>query len=390
MVVTNLFIFFAIIKNRIDMKTSIKSKKQKILLSLLTATIIIGGAIVYATKHENYSPVKVEYTRSTVVGEGVIVKFSKDVGKEKAKNLFSISPEIKGQLSWNGEEKELYFVPEEGFNTETEYTVRVGISHSFVASLLNQTEKKVFSPESLPVKRHVRVEGKDTIWYITESGLRRPMTKEAFLSYKNNDISDIETIDEETLKMYPKNTLIHLANDHRVYKLEEGKKRLIKNARTFNMLELEWEAIAPVNEAEFNSFTSGESVDLAYLPHRKAARGKFIDVNLQTMETTLYNNGNVVKKFPVAAKGNPWRHPTRKGLYNIKNKERNHLSSLYNVWMPYAMQYSGNYFIHGWPYYPGGRRVQSNYSGGCIRVSQENAKFMLNWTTTGTPIFVHS
>lgn len=117
--------------------------------------------------------------------------------------------------------------------------------------------------------------------------------------------------------------------------------------------------------------------------------GKYIDINLSTMQATLVNNGQVVGSYPVAGKGSPWK-PTREGVFRILTKEENHFSRISHVWMPYSMQYSGNYFVHEWPYWPGGRPIQSKYSSGCVRFFPGDAKQIYDWAQVGTRVVVHS
>lgn len=106
-----------------------------------------------------------------------------------------------------------------------------------------------------------------------------------------------------------------------------------------------------------------------------ARKESFIEVDLAKMEVSLYDKGQFYKKFPVLSKGKEgswWETPT--GNYKILTKEQNHFSSIGKVWMPYSMQFYGNFFIHGWPYYEDGRQVSSAYSGGCVRMSTADAK----------------
>src|SRR5690606_21610310 len=58
------------------------------------------------------------------------------------------------------------------------------------------------------------------------------------------------------------------------------------------------------------------------------------------------------------------------------------------VYMPYSMQFFGNFFIHGWPYYPGGQEVEEGFSGGCIRLSTEDARAIYEFVDISTPLFV--
>lgn len=127
----------------------------------------------------------------------------------------------------------------------------------------------------------------------------------------------------------------------------------------------------------------------AYVP-RPLDEDRYIDVNLSTMKLSLIENGKVAQVFDVAGKGNPYTGPSREGTFRVRSKELNHFSSISNVWMPYSMQYSGDYFIHEWPYWPGGRRLNSTYSLGCIRLHVGDAEKVYNWAEVGTAVVVHS
>lgn len=132
-------------------------------------------------------------------------------------------------------------------------------------------------------------------------------------------------------------------------------------------------------------FSSGSS----YIPPEIIA-GKYIDVNLSTMQITLVEDGKAVGQYPVAGKGNPWSKSTREGSFTILTKEPLHWSTLAKLWMPWSMQYSGDYFIHDWPYWPGGTPINSTYSNGCIRMHNSDAKTIYDWAEIGMPIIVHS
>ena len=115
----------------------------------------------------------------------------------------------------------------------------------------------------------------------------------------------------------------------------------------------------------------------------------FIGVNLEAMELHLYKDGVIEETFPILSKGRPGsRFETPSGSYEIGYRNDNHLSSIGDVYMPYSQQFFGNFFIHGWPYYPGGEPVEDGYSGGCIRLSTADAKTIFGQTERGTPIVV--
>ena len=120
-----------------------------------------------------------------------------------------------------------------------------------------------------------------------------------------------------------------------------------------------------------------------------ANKVSFIEVDLRKMILRLYESGKVIKEMPVLTKGREgswWETPT--GIYKTLAKTVNHFSSIGNVWMPYSIQFYGNFFIHGWPYYPDGTPVAASYSGGCVRLSTEDAKNVFQFATIGMPILI--
>lgn len=116
---------------------------------------------------------------------------------------------------------------------------------------------------------------------------------------------------------------------------------------------------------------------------------KSIYVDLDRMQLLLLDQGAVIADIPILSRGRPgtfWETPT--GNYSVLGKEPNHFSSIGNVWMPYSMQFFGNFFIHGWPYHDDGEPVPEGYSGGCIRLSTEDAGTVYAFAKKGTPIYV--
>jgi len=74
----------------------------------------------------------------------------------------------------------------------------------------------------------------------------------------------------------------------------------------------------------------------------------------------------------------------------VLTKEKNHLSSISHVWMPWSMQFNNNYFIHEWPYWPGGEKISTQYSLGCIRLHEEDSKTVYDWADIGTELVIHA
>lgn len=119
------------------------------------------------------------------------------------------------------------------------------------------------------------------------------------------------------------------------------------------------------------------------------ATESFIEIDLRTMQLSLYENGIPIKTVKVLTKGKEgswWETPT--GNYRVLGKLINTFSSIGNVWMPYSIQFYGNYFIHGWPHYDDGTPVPPGYAGGCIRLSNEDAQTVFNFVKAGMPVLV--
>ncbi|MES2014796.1 MAG: L,D-transpeptidase family protein [Patescibacteria group bacterium] len=118
--------------------------------------------------------------------------------------------------------------------------------------------------------------------------------------------------------------------------------------------------------------------------------GKFIAADLVAMKLSTYENGQLVAEYPILKKGRPgtpWETPS--GFYAIQTKEQIHFSTIGHVYMPYSMQFYGNYFIHGWTYYPDGTPVSASFSGGCIKVSTDDAEKIFAFADVGTKVFVY-
>lgn len=139
---------------------------------------------------------------------------------------------------------------------------------------------------------------------------------------------------------------------------------------------------------------------IIYASHREVLKkrdelikesGNFIFTDLDSQEIQIYQNGERTKSFHVRAKGKENSlFETPSGYYKIQGKEDNHFSTIGHVWMPWSMHFFGNYFIHGWPYYPDGTPVGEAYSGGCIRLSDNDAKEIFKIARIGMPLLVYA
>lgn len=118
-------------------------------------------------------------------------------------------------------------------------------------------------------------------------------------------------------------------------------------------------------------------------------QASFVEADLEAMKLTLYEQGIPSSTYPILTKGREgswWETAT--GRYTAVSKAANHFSSIGHVWMPWSIQFYGNFFIHGWPYYEDGRPVEKTYTGGCIRLSTDDAERIFRFITRGMPILV--
>lgn len=119
------------------------------------------------------------------------------------------------------------------------------------------------------------------------------------------------------------------------------------------------------------------------------AEGKRVVADLDGMQLSLYEGSKLVQSFPILSRGQEgtfWETPT--GTYAVQTKERKHFSSIGGTWMPYSMQFYGNFFIHGWPTRPDGAVVPAGYSGGCIRLATIDAEEVYAFVDIGTEVSI--
>ncbi|HEY4518628.1 MAG TPA: L,D-transpeptidase family protein [Candidatus Paceibacterota bacterium] len=119
-------------------------------------------------------------------------------------------------------------------------------------------------------------------------------------------------------------------------------------------------------------------------------KANFISADLASMKVSLYKEGKLVKEATILSKGREgswWETPA--GLYKIESKEKSHYSSFGHVYQPWSMAFQGNFFIHGWPHYKDGTGVPEGYSGGCIRLSDADAKAIYDLAEVGWPVLVY-
>lgn len=127
----------------------------------------------------------------------------------------------------------------------------------------------------------------------------------------------------------------------------------------------------------------------AELRKEEVIQGRHVVALLNEMKIELRDGTTTLSVFPIISKGKPGSYyETIGGNYPNDYKTPLHFSSIGHVYMPYSVHVFGNYFIHGIPYYPNGEKVSSEYSGGCIRLSDEHAQAVYNFIQKGTPVIL--
>ena len=123
-------------------------------------------------------------------------------------------------------------------------------------------------------------------------------------------------------------------------------------------------------------------------PVPKYDQGMYLDINLKSRVLALFQDGQAKVLYKVLAIGPP-DLPTPIGTFKVLHKEENHFASKEKVWMPWSMHIIGDVFIHGIPYYPGGRILKSRYSHGCIRLNTDQQQALYQQVALGTPVVVY-
>jgi len=121
--------------------------------------------------------------------------------------------------------------------------------------------------------------------------------------------------------------------------------------------------------------------------------GDLIEVSIAKQRLTAWHEGHVVHRFKIST-GRPG-YDTPTGHYKVIVKISNAWSRKWSVWMPWAMNWHGNYFIHQLPHKDGSSvnigasRLGHPDSHGCVRVGVGNAETLFHWASVGTPVWVH-
>ena len=114
-------------------------------------------------------------------------------------------------------------------------------------------------------------------------------------------------------------------------------------------------------------------------PWRKLKRALELDVKRQVL--LVVGHGRTVRAVHISS-GKPG-YDTPRGHYRVYRRELKSWSHAYQVWMPYALYFTGGYAIHGFgdvPAYPA--------SHGCVRVPLSEAPWVYERTPLRTRVLV--
>lgn len=104
---------------------------------------------------------------------------------------------------------------------------------------------------------------------------------------------------------------------------------------------------------------------------------KFILVDIDMGFLALYSRGELKRVFPIS--GGTSNKETPLIEFKIKAKKKNHWSTIYDTWMPWALLIKSPYYIHA------GVLPGENDSAGCIRMFRQDAKELYYLVEVGTP-----
>ncbi|MBU1092217.1 peptidoglycan-binding protein [Patescibacteria group bacterium] len=106
-----------------------------------------------------------------------------------------------------------------------------------------------------------KTQGDPKVYLITPNNYRRHIPDEkSFLSY-GFLWNQITTVLADYLDNFPISNLIKLANNPKVYLINDRIKLWIVNEQIFNGLGLNWSAISTVNQTEFDAYQTGEPIE---------------------------------------------------------------------------------------------------------------------------------
>lgn len=268
------------------------------------------------------------------IGEEIIVYFNQPIVKKDFEDNFKIeNPDLAGEFIWQDLNREVHIIPYLGFEITNEVKITKAKSFAFTSLKNNNYFLALKQKEGLSQNTPAR----------TLSPIELPQVA---------DLPIVATVVPEEIKLPPVE----------VIEIKPKKPAQIKNQ---------------------------PQEKLAEISDNPPQSGKYIEVDIGKMTITAYDNKDPVLSYAVAGIGNPAASPTPIGQFKVLSKEERHFSSLHKVWMPWSVNFYGPYFLHGIPYWPNGEKLNTRYSGGCVRLPEEADKAIYDFVEVGTPIIVY-
>lgn len=110
--------------------------------------------------------------------------------------------------------------------------------------------------------RLIKLEGSETVYWVSEGNLKIPMlTRAVFLSYNNRD-EDVATVSQEEFDYYQDAKYIWLDGKGGIYKVDGTNKRII-SVDAWTETGMGAEQVISVNKADFNSYKTGSKITAA-------------------------------------------------------------------------------------------------------------------------------
>ena len=115
--------------------------------------------------------------------------------------------------------------------------------------------------------------------------------------------------------------------------------------------------------------------------------GRYIEVDLARQTLFAYDNNQLVKQFLISS--GTATHPTITGTFYVYSKSRVTEMKGEGYDLPgvqWVSWWHGDYSIHGTYWH---HNFGHPMSHGCINASDDDAKWVYNWDSVGTPVWVH-
>lgn len=147
-------------------------------------------------------------------------------------------------------------------------------------------------------------------------------------------------------------------------------------------------------DTDGDTYSDGTEIMNAFPPTNPEPKLLVKSILIDLSEQRLYQKlDGVVVATRVISSGKR-STPTPIGTYKILNKSPRAWSGSAKLWMPYWMGFRGwTYGIHELPEWPGGKKEGKNHLGipvshGCVRVGEDVAEALYEWTPIGTPVTI--